>query len=437
MPFAPGAAARRPFRRPTQSQGPASRGPSRRGPAPFPAFLLLVAGLLCPGPGDARAATDPGKAGSGPASSVHTVAVLDPVDLGYQSGRPAAAGYLRKGLGRSGHWAILPGDTTARRLREANVDPGRPCKEFQCAFDAGSALQVEYVLFGTLASLKELQAYTLVLLHVPTSQVVWSRAGDIPRRDGQRPAAALESALGWAVETLDPSELDMRKTPSLGLMAVVDAGDGSTHARAVRERAMAHVFASRNYDLIAQEEFEDLLRALDIPMPVEGTPEHEILGIGRRMDVRYVLLSRLTHARGSYRLNLVLRDLDKDQDVRRWPSRDVADFARLLRLEDRFFTTLSDPDLPAGPAIPPPSTARKVGKYASVAVALATGVGLGWMAWDSKQGADSEYQRFQAARSQTEADAARRRVEEEDVQTRRYGILSGICLLLGVAVWTF
>lgn len=372
-----------------------------------------------------------------PLAASHSIAVIAPVDVGMQSVRPSAAHFLRKGLERNGHWKVLPADTASRRLRDLHIDPDKPCKEFQCAFDAGSALQVEYVLFGTMASLKELQAYTLALLHVPSAQVVWSRAGDIPRRDGQRADLVLESSLAWQVESLDPGGFDMRKTPSLGLMAVVDAGNGTAHARAVRERAMAHVYASRNYDLIAQEELEDLLRALDIPPPVEGTPEQEILEIGRRMDVRYVLLSRLTEARGSYRLNLVLHDLEKDKPVRKWPSRDVDDFAKLLRLEDRFFTTLGDPDLAAGPAIPTPSPARVAGKYASVAVAMATGVGLGWLAWNSKQGADGEYQRFQSAQSEAEAAAARRRVMEEDTQTRRYAMLSGICILLGVAVWSF
>lgn len=393
---------------------------------PAPIALLLVVLLAAP----ASALPEGG-------DTRRSIAVLDPVDVGFQAGRRLAADFLLRGLSRGDIWRVMPSDTVARRLKELNIDPEKPCKEFQCAFDAGSALQVEYVLFGTLASLRELQAYTLTLLHVPTSQVVWSRAGDIPRKDGERPGEALENALGFAVEGLDPGRFDLRKVPSLGLMAVVDAGETSPHARVVRERAMAHVYASRNYDLIAQEELEDLLRALDIPPPVEGTPEQEILDLGKRMDVRYVLTSRLTRNKGDFRLHLSLHDLQNGKEVRKWPSREADDFVKLLRLEDRFFTTLSDPDLPAGPAIPRPSAMRTAGKYASVAVAIATGAGLGWLAWASKEAADGEYGRFQAARSEAEAAAAKQRVMEEDVQTRRYGLLSGICILLGVAVWTF
>jgi hypothetical protein len=374
-------------------------------------------------------ARDPGAARS--------VAVLAPVDVGFQIARPMAADFLRKGLSRSGLWNPMHPDTVSRRMREAGLDPDRPCKEFQCAFDAGSALQVEYVLFGTLASLKELQAYTVTLVHVPTSQVVWSRAGDLPRRDGERPQATLENALAFAAESVDPDALDLRKVPGLGLMAVVDAGDASSHARVVRERAMAHVYASRNYDLIAQEELEDLLRALDIPPPAEGTPEQEILDIGRRMDVRYVLLSRLTNAREAWRLQLSLYDLQEGKEVRKWPSRAHDDFAKLLRIEDRFFTTLSDPDLPAGPAIPRPSPVRVAGKYASVLVAMASGAGLGYLAWNSKQTADDEYRRFQKAGNTNDAIASRKRVLEEDVQTKRFALLSGVCFVVGVAIWSF
>lgn len=410
---------------------PAPAGPEgskrRRLPASWllAACFILSLGFLTP---SARAATGP---------HTHSIAVLPPVDVGFQTQRPLAADFLRKGLERSGNWRVMGKDSLAIRLKEASLDPEKPCKEFQCAFDAGSALQVEYVLFGTVASLKEIQAYTVTLLHVPSSQVVWSRAGDIPRLDGQDPAEVLESSLGWAVEVLDPLRFDLRKVPSLGLMAVVDAGETSSHARVVRERAMAHVFASRNYDLIAQEEMEDLLRALDIPRPAEGTPEQEILDIGHKLDVRYVLYSRLTQTHGNYRLELSLHDLKGEKAVRKWPSRQAKDFGRLLRLEDRFFTTLSDPDLPAGPAIPRPSAVRTAGKYASVAVAFATGAGLGWLAWQSKQSADTEYRAFQAARSQEEASMARQRTQESDVEAKRYGLLSGICIVLGAAVWTF
>ena len=113
------------------------------------------------------------------------------------------------------------------------------------------------------------------------------------------------------------------------------------------------------------------------------------------------------------------------------------DAAKLLRIEDRFFTTLSDPDLPAGPAIPRPSPVRVAGKYASVLVAMASGAGLGYLAWTSKQQADGEYRRFQAAENDVEAAATRKRVLEEDVQTKRYAMLSGLCFVLGVAVWSF
>lgn len=373
----------------------------------------------------------------GKATKVHSVAVLELVDLGFQANRPLAAEFLRKGLRRGGYWDVVPGDTLSFRMRGLGMDPDRPCKEFQCAFDAGSALLVEYLLFGTIASLREIQAYTLTLLHVPSAQVVWSRAGDIPRHDGVDPMGALENALGWAVEGLDPARFDLRKVPNLGLMAVVDAGNATPHARAIRERAIAHVYASRNYDLIAQEELEALLRALDIPPPAEGTPDQEVMEMGRKLAVRYVLTSRLTGSRGRYRLQLSLHDLKAGLDVRRWPTGDATGFAKLLRIEDRFFSNLGDPDLPAGPAIPRPSPVRTAGKYASVALALATGAGLGYLAYDSKHDADGQYRRFRSASSQEEASTARRRVLEEDVQAKRYGMLSGVCMLLGVVVWTF
>ena len=192
------------------------------------------------------------------------------------------------------------------------------------------------------------------------------------------------------------------------------------------------------YDLLALRiELNELLRALDIPAPVEGMPEEDVLAIGRSLDVRYVLCSRLTKSQGRFRLQLLLHDLSGDKSVRKWPSKEVSDFVTLLRIEDRFFSTLGDPDLPAGPAIPRPSAMRVFGKYATVAFALASGAGLGYLAYNSKQSGDTEYRRFQSAQAERDASAARNRVREEDVQAKRYGLLSGAFLLVGVAVWTF
>jgi TolB-like protein len=396
------------------------------------AFWIGCLGLLM-GPLRAGPVTSAYLDGS---EGARTLLVLDPVDLSSDGAKRQVGDFLRVRMRESGRWNVANGDSARKHMKEIRLDPDAACKEFQCAFDAGSALGTEFVLFGTVAPMGELQAYTLNLLHVPTAQVVWARAGEALRLEDEYPFQAQKRALEWAVSDLDLSRLDLRKRSGRAAVAVFDDGE-SVQSKALHERAVAHLYSARRFDLVNRGEMEDLLKAMNVPPPSPGAPEDSLLSLGKKLDVRYVLSSSLTQSRRNiYRLKVTLHDFESSEQKRPWRPRETGDFGKLLRVEDKFFADLKDKDLQDRPASAP-SRLKTTGKILTVTLALAAAGGLGYLAYESKQEADGQYQRFQASQSQQQAEQTRQKVQDKDEQASRYGIFGGLSLLVGASIWAF
>jgi TolB-like protein len=367
------------------------------------------------------------------------ISILNPADL--MNARPDtdAGAILRSALSGDARWIVNPESTQIRILSENGIPPDSACTEFQCGFDAGNALQTEFVLFGTVAPLQDVFTFTLSLVHVPTSQIVWSRSGDISRKDPERSGKALRDGLGFAVASLDPAALQLRRMPTLGLMAVMDAGRPSAYSRVALARALSHAYASRAYDLLGPAELASLMGALDIRgNSPDGEPE-DMFTLGTKMGVRYLLWTNVKEGAGRYRMEVSLYDVAARKLLRHWPSRETRDFGDLLGLEDHFLTALAGDQSQPPPASAPHRVShwKTIGKYASVALAIGAGGGMGYYAYQSKRNADADYRAYRNAQSAQNAADARQRVLQEDVQARHYGMLGGISLALGVAVWVF
>ena len=433
-----------------------------------PAAAAFIAWMLCIHASFAGAAQPAGAPDAAAWSGPRTLVVLDPVDLATNLPDPVAGRLLRQSLAENPAWRVLPGDSLSKQLRDVGMDPDLPCAEFQCAFDAGNALQSEFVLFGTSTDLPEVNAYTLGVAHIPTSQMVWSRVGQALKRSVSahraRRGAILEAPLKFAVANLDPAGLNLRKRPSLGLLGVMDGGQSTPHSRVVLHRALAYAYATRTYDMLGPAELEALVSALDLDpasglarnadaaSAAEGTGPagrhgmggsapsddagHDMLALGKQMGVRYLLRSELNTDGRDYALDLSLYDVAAGRKIRAWPSRETTDYASLLNLEDRFMTALGE----EGPT-PRPIAARhpwkKFFKGSSIGLAAIGAGTLGFLAWQSHAEADKAYNEFKAAQNKPDLDRARSRVVEKDTDTRKFGILGGLTFVFGVAVWAF
>jgi hypothetical protein len=356
------------------------------------------------------------------------LAILDPIDLHTQRPDPEWGDYLRKSFAANPKWKVLTRDTVISKLKDYRIDPQAACHEFQCSFDAGNILSAEFILFGSVTSQEELYAYTLNLVHVPTSQTIWSRVGEVRKKQVGLPYASLEAAFTQIASGLGPDEVRTGRRDKRGLLTVLDlSAAGSTPSRIMAERVATHLYASRNYDIMGRKEMEELLKALDINKGGLIPTDTALFSLGGKMDVTHLVYSRLTSTReGKMQLQLALYDIAAHRKVREWPSQPTDDFKKLLEFEDRFFTNLfRSPEYDAGA----PSM-RSSGRWtwAGAGLSLAVGAAFGYLAYTANQDADREYDRFLAARSREAAEDRQSKVLEKEHSSVLYGILGGLSL---------
>lgn len=371
------------------------------------------------------------------------LAILDPVDLSQVKPLPQAGDALRSAALEAGRFRLLPGAESEAKLQEFKWNAGRPCHEFQCAFEAGNALMAEYILFGTLTPLEGLSAYTINVLDARTGKVVESAAGHAqrdPDDPGTDPSLAHLAAFAAA---LDPSRFAADPKAGQGLIAVLDGNPGSSESRVVAERIGTHVHSFRTHDLMGQTELRELVDAMSIPLDSLALSDSGLIVLGARLNVACLVRSKLHQGPQGRRLELALFDIAGKRRVRSWTSSPSRDFREILRFESRFFQTLRHwPDgaegegggMQAGKGMTKGRT--RWGRAVLGLAGLSAAGGFGAMAYASNRKADKAYRRAESVLS-PEAGAWKRRTEAEDRNTMIFGTLATLVLGASITLWSF
>lgn len=349
--------------------------------------------------------------------------------------------FLRKRFAANPKWKVVSRDTMLAKFKDYKVEAKTPCHEFQCAFDAGNIFPAEFVLFWSLTNVDDLYAYTLNLVHVPTSQTIWSRVGEARKRQLGTPTAAAEAALAQIADWLGPNQVRTGRREKRGQLTVLDlSAAGSTPSRVMAERVATHLYASRNYDIMGKKEMDELLGALGINKTAFVPTDTAIYTLGRKMELTHLVYSRLLATRdGGLQLQLALYDIANRKKVREWPSPATQDFRKLLQFEAGFFTSLFQlPEYDGGPMPAEPETGIRW-TWAGAAASLAAGVACGYMAYASSRDADRAYDRFRDARSRESAQSYRSQVISGDRGALTWGIMGGLGLAAtgGFLVFSF
>lgn len=163
-----------------------------------------------------------------------------------------------------------------------------------------------------------------------------------------------------------------------------------------------------------------------------------MFSVGTSMGVRFLLWTKVRPDGPDFRMDLCLYDVPRHKAIRTLSGGDPEEFESLLGAEDRFLDVLGQgaPMADARPAASG-SALRTFSKAAAITAAAVAGTALGFLAYRSKRNADAEYRRFQGAQSEGDAMAARRNVVRRDTDARHFGIMGGLSLALGAAVWAF
>ncbi len=373
------------------------------------------------------------KIGSG-SDSLTSLIVLDPVDIGDFKVKREWGDFIRDELTLRKKWIVISRDTVQKRLLEYKLDAQKPCHEFQCAFDTGNMLPAEFVLFSSLTRLDQLYTYTLNLIHVPSSQVVWSRIGDMRSKKGDDSVAAVKSQLSQILSELDKSQFKIGKVEKHGLMSVIDLSQSTPYSRAITDRITTQLFASRNYDLMGQKELEELLLALNIRKRDFLLADSALFDLGQKMDIAHLAYSRLTRKGENYRLQLAMFDIKNKQKVREWPAKESSDFRDLLQFENKFFATLFASSGENTYAAPPATKGHSKWTYAA---GIALGVTSGLLCYQANQNANDEYKSYQNAQSAESALDHKKKSQAFDKKANGWGLLSGVAFTFSAVLWVF
>jgi len=269
------------------------------------------------------------------------IVVIDPLDLNGNQVKAEVGDLLRKALPVS-EWSVIPADSVSKKLREFGQNPEQGCNNNQCAFDVGNILQVDFVLFGTSTVFGRVDAHTLKLMHVPTAQIVWVNAFESPLAYGDIEQENLSRAFAQQIGKLRRENLDLSKATAKKTVAVIDLSENPQTARIFFERVFTRIYGVRHYDLMAPSELVELLGALEINKYSIVPSVENMVGLGQKLGVGYLLYSRLYRDGNKHVYRLAFYDIVAKKLVLELPPQPSEDEAKLLDYERVFFNTLAE-----------------------------------------------------------------------------------------------
>lgn len=317
-----------------------------------------------------QAVAAPPKGQSSSQAAPAKIAVLDLLEFADNSPKPDIGDVLRSVLPQPA-WSVMSRDTLVKKLREYGQNPDQACNTTQCAFDAGNILQVEYVLYGTCTVFGKVDAITLKLMHIPTAQIIWVKAFESPAATGMVREQNLRAAFAREVAELKPAKLDIAKPPQKKSLAVIDLSDNPQVAKVFFERVCTRIYGVRHYDLMAPSELTELLNALEINKYSVVPSLENMVGLGQKLGVGYLLYSRLYRDGKNHVYRLAFYDITAKKLVLELPPQPSEDDAKLLDYERVFFNTLAQREKKEAP---PPTVVRKESKSSNKALWIAAGV---------------------------------------------------------------
>jgi hypothetical protein len=414
-------------------------------PAHFGGLLGLV--ILCAGTVPVRAFSAVSAAKPDPTAllshlpSVPSLAILDPVDLSQDRSLPRSGQILRSSASRAGRFQVQTSLEIARKLIDFDWNRGRPCHEFQCAFDAGNILMADYIAYGTLTPLPGVHACSFHILETRTGKVVQSTVGQVPRSPRDSGEAGLRSYLVDLATGLDPDAL-RKPAPALrGGVAVVGLGEESTESRALVERLGTRIQSFRTLDLMGQDEMRELMAAMEIPLSAVAATDSASLDLGSRLKTAYLMTLQLHKAQAGHRLDLALFDIAGKRRIRGWSSGPAGGFGDILRTENRAFETLEELAgsgwIRLGQGTSPREPGVRWGRGLLTLVGIAAAGGIGSLAYVQHEKADRAYRKAEASMSPQAGRAWRQRTEERDRGAILFGSLAALTFGATVTLWAF
>jgi hypothetical protein len=199
------------------------------------------------------------------------------------------------------------------------------------------------------------------------------------------------------------------------------------------------VNASRHYDLMSRKELQELLAAMKITLRDVESSDSGMIALGTRLNVAYLVQSKLGQDARGHRLDLALFDIAAKRRIRDWPSNSKRDFQEILHHENRFFTTLLGPSKDGSENTTPmggaPSSHWNRGLWSVGGISAA--IGFAAYALVLRHDANAAHNRAESAYSTQSAQGFKTKAQEKDRQSLLFGGLAVLSLGASIVVWTF
>ena len=379
----------------------------------------------------------PGRAEApGDSVSAAKLLILNPVDLKTGAASETMGDELRSLFDRKEAWNTLDKKTIIKEFSHYSRDWNKPCKELTCAFDAGSLLQADYCIYSTIIDFQSYYIFTLSLLSMSATKVVWSRVGEVPIKAGDDSTRALVNRFEQLTGGLTPMKISSKAVGSKGVLGILDINEPSDYTKILFERLSTHAYTTGQYDILGQEELGFLMESLNIQASKTAADKDTMLTLGEKLGLDHLIYFQLNKVDKIFKLRMALFDIQKKKLLRDWPYKS-SKFRNLLEFEDKFFSTLNKVDATPGAGGIPLS---RMWKLAARSVMILAGGTFGVMSYLSQKEADYEYRKYQDANTAQELERQpeyKDNVETAERNRNIYGALGGVMIAGSVVLWVF
>jgi hypothetical protein len=322
-------------------------------------------------------------------------------------------------------WRVISREEMERKFKDYKIDLTPTCNNLNCAFDAGSIMQAQYVLYSSFTIFQHYYIFNLNLVDISATKVVWSENGEIPIKTGRNPGEALLHRLHQIIQALKPGEIKKSTVKSKGTLGILNLSPDSDYSKILLDRLSTHAYTSGEYDLIDETELGFILASLNIHPSAIVTTSDSLIPLGKRMGVDYLIYSLLKKENSKFNLRLGLFDIKHKELLREWPYQS-SNFHKLLKFESKFFSNLSQPGGGAGSSVPGSSAWKWIAGPVSF---IAAGV-FGYLAWEEHKTFEKKHDQWnKEPRTLQERE---KRPDLKDEAKRAWSNRNGLAFLCGV-----
>jgi len=163
---------------------------------------------------------------------------------------------------------------------------------------------------------------------------------EVPAPNLTQRALYFEKSITPSIADIKPAKLNLQRANTKKSLAIVDLSDNPNLAKVFFERVSTRIYGNRRYDLMSPSELAELLQALEINKYSVVPSVENMVGLGQKLGMNFLLYSRLYRDGKSFVYRLAFYDIAEKKLILELPPQPTEDYIKLLDYERIFFNTL-------------------------------------------------------------------------------------------------